>query len=89
MIPHHEGAVNMAKAALKLGAGTAGFEELAPMLRNVVNTQNLQIDEMRDWQRRFDNTALQQREVTGGAPAAQLSAPPAQTGPSSRPRAAG
>jgi uncharacterized protein (DUF305 family) len=54
MIPHHEGAVNMAKAALKLGAGTDGFADLAPLLRNVVNTQNLQVLEMRDWQRRFD-----------------------------------
>ena len=48
MIPHHEGAVNMAKAALKLGDGTPGFAALAPMLRNVVNTQNLQVAEMRD-----------------------------------------
>jgi uncharacterized protein (DUF305 family) len=49
MIPHHEGAVNMAKAALKLGGGGAGFAALAPMLRNVVVTQNQQVLEMQAW----------------------------------------
>ena len=63
----------MAKAALKLGAGTRGFDELAPMLRNVVNTQNLQIAEMRDWQRRFDADMQQERK------AGSATAPPPQT----------
>ena len=49
MIPHHEGAVNMAKAALKLGRGGAGFAQLAPMLRNIVVTQNQQVLEMQAW----------------------------------------
>jgi hypothetical protein len=54
MIPHHEGAVNMAKAALKLGRDSPGFDAMAPLLRNVVVTQNAQVLEMRAWQRQYD-----------------------------------
>lgn len=81
MIPHHEGAVNMAKAALKLGAGSAGFEQLAPMLRNVVNTQNLQVAEMRDWLRRFDDDDAQQpRQATGQATGGAAAGAPGRGG---------
>jgi uncharacterized protein (DUF305 family) len=66
MLPHHEGAVNMAKAALKLGGGAPGFAAMAPLLRNVVNTQNAQVLEMRAWQQQQQN-ATTQRAMPGAA----------------------
>jgi uncharacterized protein (DUF305 family) len=69
MLPHHEGAVNMAKAALKLGSGAPGFAAMASLLRNVVNTQNAQVLEMRAWQQQHNATssATTQRGVPGAA----------------------
>jgi uncharacterized protein (DUF305 family) len=69
MLPHHEGAVNMAKAALKLGGGAPGFAAMAALLRNVVNTQNAQVLEMRAWQQQQNATssAATQGGVQGGA----------------------
>jgi len=60
MIPHHQNAVNMAKAAMKLGniecGGTGIVEEgtdlstgcvLDPIVRGIINTQNKQIQTMK------------------------------------------
>jgi len=61
MIPHHQNAVNMAKAAMKLGSiecGGSGIVEegtdlttgcvLDPIVRGIINTQNKQIQTMKD-----------------------------------------
>jgi len=61
MIPHHQNAVNMAKAAMKLGSiecGGSGIVEegtdlttgcvLDPIVRGIINTQNKQIQAMKD-----------------------------------------
>lgn len=46
MIPHHQNAVNMAKLLLKTEPGD---EELESMLREIINSQNMQITYMRAW----------------------------------------
>lgn len=45
MIPHHQGAVDMAEVALDGNAEHAEIEELS---RNIVETQNAEIEELRD-----------------------------------------
>ena len=54
MIPHHINAVNMARIALKHSMEAAGVEDdseldVPALMRDIVNTQNLQIQEMRRW----------------------------------------
>jgi uncharacterized protein (DUF305 family) len=45
MMPHHQGAVDMAKIALKF----AKDAETKKLAQSIVNEQNKQIAEMRDW----------------------------------------
>ncbi|MGH3086398.1 MAG: DUF305 domain-containing protein [Rubrobacteraceae bacterium] len=45
MIPHHQGAVDMARIALDGNAEHAEIEELS---RNIIETQNAEIEELRD-----------------------------------------
>ncbi|CAM9993977.1 unnamed protein product, partial [Ectocarpus sp. 13 AM-2016] len=47
MIPHHENAVNMARVLLKNPGDEGLDEEVAAVLRDVINTQNYQITFMR------------------------------------------
>jgi len=53
MIPHHENAVNMAKIALKHTGDLEGLSDddldIAALLRDIINTQNKQIQDMEDW----------------------------------------
>ena len=46
MIPHHQNAVNMAKMLLRTEPGD---DELESMLREIINSQNMQISYMRGW----------------------------------------
>ena len=46
MIPHHQNAVNMAKMLLRTEPGD---DELESMLREIINSQNMQITYMRGW----------------------------------------
>ena len=54
MIPHHLNAVNMARIALKHTTKAPGYEDdsdldVGSLLVNIINTQNLQIQEMEKW----------------------------------------
>jgi len=52
MIPHHENAVNMAKATLKLELLTANNDpegEIEELLWSIINNQNMQIYKMTAW----------------------------------------
>ena len=49
MIPHHEGAIMMAKDAL----AHANKPELKQMARNVITSQQLEIDEMKNWRAKW------------------------------------
>jgi len=49
MIPHHQNAVNMAKAILKKVPGKANEGELGDLLWSIVNEQNMQIGQMENW----------------------------------------
>lgn len=57
MIPHHENAVNMARIALKHAESAEGFDDseldVSAMLRDIINTQNKQIQDMEGWLERF------------------------------------
>jgi len=59
MIPHHENAVNMAKIALKHGGDLASQSDpdldVASLLRDIINTQNRQIQQMQQWLERFNH----------------------------------
>jgi hypothetical protein len=58
MIPHHINAVNMAKIVLKLATSATGFDDdVAMLMRNVVNTQNAQIQAMQAWREQYNFTA--------------------------------
>lgn len=46
MIPHHEGAISMAEAALQ----NARHDELKTMARDIIDSQQREIDQMRQWQ---------------------------------------
>lgn len=46
MIPHHQGAIDMANAALQ----QAGHEEIKAMARDIIAAQQREIDMMRGWQ---------------------------------------
>ncbi len=47
MIPHHEGAIDMAKAARK----SAKHQEIKNMAEDIISAQQSEIDMMRGWQR--------------------------------------
>merc|ERR1712058_188594 len=53
MIPHHQNAVNMAKIALKHTGDLEGLSDddldIAALLRDIINTQNKQIQDMEHW----------------------------------------
>jgi len=53
MIPHHENAVNMAKIALKHAGDVDGLSDedldVSALLRDIINTQNKQIQDMQGW----------------------------------------
>jgi uncharacterized protein (DUF305 family) len=50
MIPHHANAVNMAKLLLQTDpAGVAGVEDLEGILYNIINVQNFQIHQFRNY----------------------------------------
>ena len=46
MVPHHEGAINMARAALDAGLAQ---QELITIAEEVIATQQVEIDQMRAW----------------------------------------
>lgn len=47
MIPHHEGAIEMAKAAQR----SAKHQEIKDMAEDIISAQQSEIDMMRGWQR--------------------------------------
>jgi len=57
MIPHHENAVNMARIALKHAKSGEGFNDetldVPALLRDIINTQNKQIQDMQGWLERY------------------------------------
>jgi len=61
MIPHHENAVNMARIALKLAKSGEGFNDetldVPALLRDIINTQNKQIQDMQGWLERYGREA--------------------------------
>lgn len=52
MIPHHQGAIDMANAALE----NAGHEEIKQMARDIIKSQQREIDMMKEWQRTWGYT---------------------------------
>ena len=58
MIPHHENAVNMARIALKHASNSDGYDDedldVPGFLRNIINKQNEQVMEMKNWLMRYD-----------------------------------
>jgi len=57
MIPHHVNAVNMAKIALKHAQDAVGYDDedldVPALLRNIINKQNEQIQEMENWLKKY------------------------------------
>jgi len=57
MIPHHENAVNMARIALKHAQESQGYDDseidVPALLRDIINTQNMQIQDMETWLERY------------------------------------
>lgn len=53
MIPHHQNAVNMARIALKHTVESEGYDDpeldVPALLRDIINTQNMQIQDMENW----------------------------------------
>ncbi len=47
MIPHHQGAIDMAELALK----SAGHQEIKDMANDIINAQNSEINMMKNWQK--------------------------------------
>ncbi len=47
MVPHHQGAIDMAKLALQY----AGHEEIRAMAEAIISAQQAEIDQMHGWQR--------------------------------------
>jgi uncharacterized protein (DUF305 family) len=54
MIPHHQGAIDMAKAVLQYGKDP----DIKTLAENVVKAQNGEITMMKDWLSKADQTAL-------------------------------
>ncbi len=52
MIPHHEGAIEMARAAQQ----SAGHQEIKDMAEDIISAQQSEIDMMRGWQRAWGYT---------------------------------
>ena len=52
MIPHHQGAIDMAEAALQ----SARHDEIRAMARAIISAQQKEIDQMREWQRSWGYT---------------------------------
>jgi len=60
MIPHHENAVNMARIALKHASEAEGWNygfkrglHVGGLMRDIINTQNEQIQKMRKWLQKY------------------------------------
>jgi len=49
MIPHHEGAIEMAQAARQ----SAGHQEIKDMAEDIISAQQSEIDMMKGWQREW------------------------------------
>jgi hypothetical protein len=60
MIPHHVNAVNMARIALKHAQDAVGYDDeeldVPGLLRDIINKQNEQIQEMESWLKRYKET---------------------------------
>ncbi len=56
MIPHHQGAIDMAKVELKYGKDP----ELRKMAEGIVKAQEREIAQMKDWQLRYNAPAMAQ-----------------------------
>jgi len=60
MIPHHVNAVNMAKIALKHAKDAVGYDDddldVPALLRDIINKQNEQIQEMENWLKKYRDT---------------------------------
>jgi len=60
MIPHHVNAVNMAKIALKHANEAVGYDDedldVPALLRDIINKQNEQIQEMENWLKKYRDT---------------------------------
>lgn len=54
MVPHHEGAIEMARAALDAGLTQ---QELITIAEEVIATQQVEIDQMRDWREEWFGSA--------------------------------
>jgi uncharacterized protein (DUF305 family) len=52
MIPHHQGAIDMARVAQK----NAKHVELKRMARDIISAQQREIDQMREWQKAWGYT---------------------------------
>jgi uncharacterized protein (DUF305 family) len=50
MVPHHEGAVTMAKELLAIEA----HAELKTLAESIVRTQTAEVEQMKDWQKDWD-----------------------------------
>ena len=59
MIPHHVNAVNMARIALKHATDAVGYDDedldVPGLLRDIINKQNEQIQEMENWLKKYKN----------------------------------
>lgn len=57
MIPHHKNAVNMARIALKHSLESEGYNDpevdVPALLRDIINKQNMQIQDMESWLERY------------------------------------
>lgn len=51
MIVHHQGAINMAEAALK----NAKHQEIKDMSNAIISAQSREIDQMKEWQKQWYN----------------------------------
>tara|TARA_B110000459_G_C16344217_1_gene373669 strand:+ start:128 stop:550 length:423 start_codon:yes stop_codon:yes gene_type:complete len=78
MIPHHQNAVNMAKLLLKhaTSAEIKAVEGLEDILHNIINTQNYQIHQFRNYLNSADvNKLLEDPEIIPPSTSAATAAP--------------
>ncbi|MBA2691396.1 MAG: DUF305 domain-containing protein [Rubrobacter sp.] len=61
MVPHHQGAVDMARIALD---GNAEREEIEDLSRTIIETQNAEIEELRDIKQEAFGTREMSRDMT-------------------------